>query len=130
MAPLSGCNLICKNPSLLAEYNQSEQSRVSEKCQLGSAPPPRRCSACSYLVRYFQAQSVNNGVEQTTITELKNAPPLPTSKRRNKKSDEVKQCKKKELRAGEKTRINIRESFQRSILQTAVLMVQKINKSF
>ena len=51
-------------------------------------------SACSYLVRYVQAQTVNNGGEQTT-TEPKNVPPLPTSKRRNKKSDKEKQCKNK-----------------------------------
>ena len=71
--------------------------------------PPHRCSACSYLVRYAQAQTVNNGREQTTTTEQKNAPPLPTSKRRNKKP-----CKKKELKGDrEKTRINIGGSFSK-----------------
>ena len=62
----------------------------------------------SYLVGYFQAQTVNNGGEWKITTELKNAPPVPTSKRRNKKTDEEKQCKNKELDgAREKTRINI-----------------------
>ena len=75
---------------------------------LGSAPPPHMPSACSYLVRYFQTQTVNNGREQTTTTELKNAPPLPMSKRRNKKTDKENLCENKELdRAREKTRINI-----------------------
>ena len=55
-------------------------------------------SACFYLVRYFQAQTVNNGGEQTT--ELKNAPPLPTLKRRNKKTDEEKQSKNKDAELG------------------------------
>ena len=46
--------------------------------------------------------------EQTTTTEPKNAPPFPMSKRRNKKTDEEKQCTQKELdRAREKFRINI-----------------------
>ena len=130
-APPSGCGLIHKNPPLPAKYNQSEPRRVSEKCHslgcircwqplslmqhvLGSAPPPHRCSVCSHLVRYVQPQTVNNGREQTTTTVLKNAPPLPTSKRRNKKTDKEKQYKKKELdRAREKTRINIGVSFQR-----------------
>ena len=120
MAPPSGCNLICKYLPLPAKYNQSEAGGVSEKCQslscircwkprqamlLGRAPPPRRCSVCSHLVRNVQAQTVNNGGEQTTTTtQLENAPPLPTSKRRNKKTDEENQCKNKELdRAREKT---------------------------
>ena len=125
MGSPSRCNLICKNPSLLAKYNQSEPIRVSENCHsggppslmqriLGSAPPQRRCSVCSDLVRHFHAQIVNNGGEQTTTTELKNAPPLPASKSRHKKTDKEKQCKNKELdRATEKRRINIRGSFQR-----------------
>ena len=120
MAPHSGCNLICKNPPLPVEYNQSEPRGVSEKCQslscirCCSPPPSRRCSVCSHLVRYVQAQTVNNGGEQTTTTEQKHAPPLPTSKRRNKKTDEEKQCEKKELdRARDRTRTNIGESCQR-----------------
>ena len=65
--------------------------------------PPCRWRTCSYLIRYVQAQTVNNDGEQTT-TEPKNAPPLSTSNRRNKKSDNKKQCKNKELdRAREKT---------------------------
>ena len=92
---------------------------MSEKCQsfsciccwqppsltqhlLSSVPSPCTCSACFYLVRYVQAQAqtVNNSREQTTKTEPKNAPPLQTSKRRNKNTDEEKQCKKKELDCG------------------------------
>ena len=64
---------------------------------MGSAPPLHRRSACSYLLRCFQAQTVNNGRKQTTTTESKDAPPLPTSKRRNKQTDEEKQYKKKEM---------------------------------
>ena len=80
----------------------------------GSPIPSHRCSVCSYLVRYFQAQTLNNGREQTTTTEPKNAPPLPMSKRRNKKTDKEKQCKNKEMdRARERTRIDIGASFQR-----------------
>ena len=60
-----------------------------------SAPPPHRSSVCSYLVRYVQAQTVNNGGEQTTTTEPKLALASPTSTRRNKKTDKEKQCKKK-----------------------------------
>ena len=126
MGPPSGHNLICKNLLLAGQCGQSDPRGVSEKCQsfscicmlscqhiLGSAPPPSRCSACSYLVIYFQAQTVNNGGEQTTTTEPKNAPPLPTSKRRNKRTDEKKQCKKKGLdRARDKTIINIGTSFR------------------
>ena len=82
MTPPSGHNFICKNPQLPDQHNQSEPRGVSDKCQsiscicswqphcptqrvLGSAPPPHRRSACSYLVRYIQAQTVNNGREQT-----------------------------------------------------------------
>ena len=71
-----------------------------------TTPPPCRRSVCPYLVRYVQAhaQTVNNGGEQTTTTKPKNAPPMPTSKRRNKKTDEGKQCKNNELdRARKKT---------------------------
>ena len=58
--------------------------------------------------------TVNNGREQTTTTEPKNAPPLPMSKRSNKKTEQEKQCKSKELdRVKEKTRIHFRASFQR-----------------
>ena len=118
----------CKSP-LPDQHNQSEPSWVSEKCQssscircwqptspmqciLGSAPPRHRRSACSYLVRYIQTQAktVNNGGEQTTTTEPKNAPPLPMSMRRNKKTYEEKQCKKKEL---DHVRIIFGASFQR-----------------
>ena len=124
MAPPSGCNLICKNPPLPAQYNQSEPRGVSEKCQsfscihcwqppsltqcaLGSAPPPHRCSACSYLVRYFQAQTLQSHKMPHHCRDM-------PSKRRNKKTDEEKQCKEEELdQAREKTRINIRASFQR-----------------
>ena len=131
MATDIGRNLICKNPPLPDQYIQSEQREVSEKCQslsrircwqppsheqriLGSAPPLYRRSVCSYLVRYFQAQTVNSSGDQTTTTETKNAPPLPALKRRNKKTDKEKQCKKKELNcAREKTRINMGVSFQR-----------------
>ena len=127
MAPPSGRNLICKNPTLPDQHNQSKPKGVSEKCisvlciccwqpasltqyLLRSAPPPRRRR---YRYIQAQAQTVNDGGEQTT-TKPKNAPPLPTSKRRNKKTDEEKQCKNKELdHAREKTRINIEASFQR-----------------
>ena len=76
---------------------------------------PSRRSACSYLVRYVHVQTVNNGGEQTTTTtEMKNAPPLPTSKRINKTADKEKQFKNKESdRAREKTGINIGASFQK-----------------
>ena len=85
-----------------------------KQCVLGSAPPLCRCSACCHLVRYFQAQTVNNGGEQTTTTEQKHAPPLPASKRRNRKTDKEKQSKNTELnRAREKTRINNEALFQR-----------------
>ena len=126
MAPPSGPNLM--NPLLLSQHNQSVPRGVSEKCQSfscvllcwqtpsltqrvpGSAPPPCRCSVCSHLVRYVQAQTVNNGGEQTTTTELKHA----HVKEKNMKTDQEKQFKNKELdRAGEKTRINIRTSFPR-----------------
>ena len=66
---------------------------------LGSAPPPHRHSACSYLVRYVQTQTKNIGGEQTTTTTVaqKQAPLLPMSKSSNKKTDEEKQCENKEL---------------------------------
>ena len=81
---------------------------------LGIAPPPRMRSACSYLVKYFHAQTVNSGGEQTATTEPKIAPPSPSSKTRNKKTDKEKKCKNKELdQAREKKRINIWASFQR-----------------
>ena len=99
VAPPCGRNSICKNPLLPGEHSQSEPWGVSKNCLLFSfthcwqpaslvqcvlsrAPPLCKCSACSYLVRYVQAQTVNNGGEQTT-TEPKNAPSSPTSKRRN-----------------------------------------------
>ena len=75
----------------------------------GQCPSPAQTQC---LFRYVQAQTVNNGGEQTTTTEQKNAPTLPTSKRKNKTNVE-KQCKKKELdQAREKTWINIGASFQ------------------
>ena len=55
----------------------------------GSAPPPHRCSAGSYLVRYVHAQTVNNGGEQTRTTETKNAPLL------KKMTDEESSVKRK-----------------------------------
>ena len=122
MAPPSGPNLICKNPLLPAQYHQSEPRRVSEKCQsflciccwqppslmqwlLDSAPPLQRHSPCSYLLRYFHAQTVNNGREQTTTTELNNAPQLPMSKRRNKNIVKEKLCKNKEAAGFVRTQV-------------------------
>ena len=106
MAPPSGCNLICKNPPLQDQHNQSEPRGVSEKCQSFSSmlavplPPTGAVSALTW--------------SDKLKLKLKHAPLLPTSKRRLKKTEEEKQCKNKELdRAREKTRINIRGSFQR-----------------
>ena len=106
--------------------NTTNQSRggVSKMCQslscIGYWAVPLLVqvrSVCSYLVREVQAedQPVNSSGEQrTTTTELKNAPPVSRSKRRNKKTDEEKQRENKEMdRAREETRINIRASFQR-----------------
>ena len=99
MAPLIGCNLISKNLPLPVKYNQSEQRRVSEK---GQSP-----TQVQYLLFPDQICS-NPNCKQWQRTETKNAPPLPMSKRRNKKTDEEKQCQKKQLdRAKKKTRINI-----------------------
>ena len=102
---------------ITTDQSQGEHLRSvnhSHACPAGSPPPPHRCSACSYLVWYVQAQTLNNGREQIKTTEPKNSPPLPMSKRRNKKTDEEKQCKNKELdQAREKTRIHFGASFQR-----------------
>ena len=79
----------------------------------GQCPSPTQAQCCPYLVRYLHAQTANNGGEQSTTTELKNAPPLTLSKRRNKNTYNIKQCKKKELdQAREITRIHIGASFQ------------------
>ena len=43
----------------------------------GQCPSPARRSARSYLVRYIQAQTFNNGGEWITTAELENATPLP-----------------------------------------------------
>ena len=69
------------------------------------------CRACTHVVRGVQAQdqTVNKGRE---ATEQKNVPPLPMSKRGNKKADEEQQCKNKKLDHEKKTGINIRASSQ------------------
>ena len=112
MAPPSGCNLICKNPLLPDQHNQSEPRGVSEKCQSFSCTPLPPAGAVPALT--WSDKLKLKLLTMAEWQEQKNAPPLPKSKRRNKKTEEEKECKNKELdRTREKTRINIRASFQR-----------------
>ena len=97
------------------QNNQSEPRGVSEKCLIILVHILLAARQCLLLTgQIVKAQTVNGGREQTVTTEPKNAPPLPMSKRKNKKSDEGKQCRKKEVDgARQKARINIQVSFQR-----------------
>ena len=99
---------------LLLKVRQSFWSILQQPpaVHTGQCPSLRRRSDCSHLLRYAQVQvhpqTVNNGRERRKTTEPKNAPPLPTSKRRHKKTDEEKQCKRENWTEPErKTRINI-----------------------
>ena len=76
-----------------------------------AVPLPRTGSACSHLVSSSPKLKLQTMVEKH---QQKNAPSLPTSKRRDKQTDEERQCKNKDLdRAREKTRTNVGASFQR-----------------
>ena len=52
-----------------------------------SSPTQVQCLFLPGQVVQAQAQTVNNGGEQTATTELKNAQTLPVSKRRDRKTD-------------------------------------------
>ena len=128
MSPPSGPNLICKNPPLPVEYNQSEPRRVSEKCQslsymLLAAPFPhaartlQRSSPTQCLLLPGQILSCTNRLQWRRIDNNNRKAEICTTfahvKENNKKTGEEKQCKKKELdRAREKTRIKIGSHFR------------------
>ena len=96
----SGRNLICINrmrPVSITVMHTLLTAPLPNRARTGQCPSPARAQCLLSPGQILSvSQTVKNGGEQTT-TELKNAPLLPTSKRGNKKTDEEKQCKKKQL---------------------------------